>query len=288
MADLQAEYDNRLDVFVDSGAFSALHAGATVTVDDYCAWLRDNAESVNFAAALDVIGDYKATRANADAMQSAVGDVCKVLPTFHVGSPWSELESLCKDYDFVALGGAVAVSRRLKAMTQWLVQALRVCKEHGVVTHGFGLTRDPFPGLLPFYSVDSSYWKYGKMGGTVQLWDDDRKCHVKVQAGKRLSVDQARVATRYGFDVQRFQTRGYGIVAQTDDAALARSEYRYMGLAGAWSVLLWNKHLNDTKTAVPAPSGVTGDGLKMYLACSPSQDLEYVAAAYDRVYGVTV
>jgi hypothetical protein len=286
MAELQAEYGNRLDVFVDSGAFSALNAGASITVEDYCAWLRDNAESVNFAAALDVIGDYKATRANADAMQSAVGAVCKVLPTFHVGSPWSELESLCKEYDFVALGGAVAVSRRLKAMTQWLVQAMRISQEHGVVNHGFGLTRDPFPGLLPFYSVDSSYWKYGKMGGVLQLWDVERSAHVKVQSGKRLSVDDARLVSRYGFDLARFQTPGFGIVNKTQDGAQAQAEYRYMGLAGAWSVLLWQEHLRSVKTAVRAPQGVFGDGLKMYLACSPSQDLPYIAEAYDRVQGV--
>lgn len=285
MGALQAQYGNRLDIFADSGAFSALNAGAQITVPDYCDWLSQNAPHLNFAAALDVIGDYKATRTNADAMQEAVGDKVVIVPTFHVGSPWKELDALVRDYKFIALGGAVAVSRRQKPITQWLAQAMRVCRDNGAVAHGFGLTREPFPAVLPFYSVDSSYWKYGKMGGKVELWDEPRRTFVSVTGGKRLTVDQARVARDYGFDVQRLQTKGYGLVGKTENKNLAQNEYRFMGKAGAMSVIKRQKYLNAIKPPVPAPDRVQGDGLKMYLACSPNQDIEYVVEAYDHVHG---
>jgi hypothetical protein len=64
LAALVGELGGDVDLFADSGAYSAATTGATIHLADYAAWLRHWAPLLTVQSALDVIGDHEATAAN--------------------------------------------------------------------------------------------------------------------------------------------------------------------------------------------------------------------------------
>jgi hypothetical protein len=171
LAELVNSLGGDVDLFADSGAYSAATTGATIRLADYAAWLRDWAPLWTVRAGLDVIGDHEATARNTEALRAAGADV---MPVFHVGEPWSVLEDLCATNRYVALGGmalyAVGAAKQ-KPLMRWLVRCFRIAEPHGTRFHGFGLTSAQLVKNLPFYSVDSSSYTIGQRWGLVYLWD---------------------------------------------------------------------------------------------------------------------
>lgn len=161
-----------VDVFADSGAFSAMNSGITIELDAYMAWLRKWEHRFTCYANLDVIGDVDATARNADIMHASG---LTPLPVFHRGEPWPILETLTRNYDYVGLGGLVRPPTEHSnplPLLRWLVKAFRIAGSNGCALHGFGITSAPMLRDLPFYSVDSTSHRFGQRWGLVYLWDD--------------------------------------------------------------------------------------------------------------------
>lgn len=165
-----------LDVFADSGGYSAHTRGATIEVDDYAAWVNRWAHRLNVVATLDVIGDAVATARNTERLRELVA--VPVIPAFHVNEPWDALEQLLADGErYIALGGMVGKPPR--ALLGWATHAFRLAGD-AAVYHGFGLTHPAAVRSLPWYSVDSSSWSGGFMRGGVTLHDRDRVVTTRV------------------------------------------------------------------------------------------------------------
>lgn len=264
----------RVDLFADSGAFSALNAGAQITVAEYAAWLKAHAGAINFAAALDVIGDPKATARNAAALVKATDGKVTIVPTFHVGSDWRYLTSMCKEYRLVALGGAVGVNRRTNALLAWLAHAHKIVRDAGAVAHGFGLTRPPYPAMLPWFSVDSSYWAVAQRTGTMGLWDERGARFVPVRVGLPKTARHARLLKSYDLDPVGLSQPGFGIASKrgTD----ARADRHTLAVASVRSWKRYERHLRRGRD-VKAPPGVRGDGPKVYLAAGSAKDVRLIA-----------
>jgi hypothetical protein len=258
-----------VDLFADSGAFSAHNSGAAVSLPDYVAWLRDHARVINFAAALDVIGDPVASRRNADTMRDALGAAVTVVPTFHVGSPWPALEDMLRSYRFIAIGGAVAHNQNEAGLMPFLVKAHRILRDHGAVAHGFGLTKPPYPSSLPWYSVDSSYWTSAGRTGSISLWDGRQ--FAKCRMGTPGAVKHAAVIRSYGGDPVRGSKPGFGLVREQGDQG--RVDRMWMDDVSALSYWRYGDWI-AARRHVPAPPGVRGDGPKLYLAAGSTRTLE--------------
>lgn len=142
---------------LDCGAYSALSAGKVLAVEpyiDYCrevlTWARPPAEIF----ALDVIGDWRGTERNYEAMLKA-GIVCT--PTWHRGSPPAQLVALASSSSKIAIGG-VAKWRHGggRERTAWLAQQVgRVWPKR---IHAFGVTTEDTILSVPFASADSTSW----------------------------------------------------------------------------------------------------------------------------------
>ncbi|MFM9590733.1 hypothetical protein ACKI16_29525 [Streptomyces scabiei] len=160
-----------VDLFADSGAYSAATTGATINLADYAAWLADWSPLWTVRSGLDVIGDHEATARNTAALRDAGADV---IPVFHVGEPWPVLDAMCAANPYVALGGmalhAVGVAKQ-KPLMRWLVRCFRTATPHGTRLHGFGMTSAQLVKSLPFYSVDSSSYTFGPRWGLAYLWN---------------------------------------------------------------------------------------------------------------------
>lgn len=270
--DLQAladAYGGPVEVFADSGAYSAATLGATIDRADYAAWLKDWQGLVTTAATLDVIGDPGATQRNTLALED-MG--LRVLPVFHTGSPWDRLGALCKRYPYVALGGMVPYSKYPDEVLRWLVRCFRTGAEHGSVFHGFGQTRFATIAALPFYSVDSSAWGSGSRYGQIPLWDERRARLVQVQVSR---PDQARrnasLLRAHGADPVLVGRPGFAVRKQRTSEQYATEDRMMRGAPavafqrlGEWLIRRHN---------VPAPAGWERPGTALYLADSNHEQL---------------
>lgn len=270
--DLQAiadAYGGPVEVFADSGAYSAATLGATIDRADYAAWLKDWQHLVTTAATLDVIGDHAATQRNTLAIEN-MG--LSVLPVFHTGTPWDRLHELCKQYGYVALGGMVPYAKEPDQVVRWLIKCFRIGQEYGTVFHGFGQTRFKTIAALPFYSVDSSAWGSGSRYGSIALWDERRARLVSVQASDPAQARKhAGLLRAHGADPTLVGRPGFAVLKQRTREQYDREDRMMRGAPavayhrlGEWLIRRHN---------VSAPPGWERPGTALYLADGAHEQL---------------
>lgn len=154
----------KVDLFLDSGAFSAKSQKVTIDIQDYIAFIKEHEDVIDVYANLDVIGDPAATWKNQMIMEEAG---LSPLPVFHQGSPEKYLKRYIDRYEYVALGGMVGVANKLSEYLDRIFSTF-ICHPDGtpkVKVHGFGLTILKMMLRYPWYSVDSTSWVVtGRLG----------------------------------------------------------------------------------------------------------------------------
>lgn len=193
-------------LFMDSGAFTAWTQGATIDVDEYCKYINENGEYVDYFGQLDTIpkvgcsleeADFaaKSTLENYFLMVSKVKYPEKVVFTFHVGEPEKYLrEALewgAKNKDkmkMIAIGGMVKKTPGDKHSV--ISRAFNVIREvyPDVKVHLFGCTSKQYFLDYPATSGDSSNYimsatKGGVWtpGGLYGFGDKEDKNHYRRQ-----------------------------------------------------------------------------------------------------------
>lgn len=178
-----------VDVFVDSGGFSAFTLGSEINIDEYMGWCRKWKHWITTAAALDKIGDATESDKNANRMIKELAGEVKVIPTFHVGSDWSALQRWTTQVDHLALGGMVPYSARPKLVAAWLNKAFSIIPDT-VKVHGFGHTIWGNLKRFPFHSVDSSSWTSPWRFGTISLFDRSKGKFVQIDPRKPGAIQK--------------------------------------------------------------------------------------------------
>lgn len=275
-------YQGPCEVFADSGAYSAASLGVTISLKEYAAWLKDWDQLLTVRATLDVIGDHNATMRNTRTLE---GMGLRVLPVFHVGTPWDELEKLCREYDYVALGGMVPHSTNHQAVMRWLVRCFKIARETGTVFHGFGQTRLDTLKALPFYSVDSSAWGSGARFGQLYLWDDRAKEFVKLPVGDPAAARKhAALLRAHDADPRLVGTPGFGHGAHREPDQYVQ-ENRMMRAVSAMAYMRMGQWL-AARHKVPAPVASDPAGTSVFLA--DSVGLNFLAATKGLAAGTSV
>lgn len=146
-----------INIFLDSGAFSAWSQKKEIDIKKYISFIKENKQYINYYAVLDSIGDPEKTLENQKIMES---EGLTPIPCFHYGEDFSYLEMYVKKYQYIALGGMVSISH--KNQFDWLDKIFSefICNKKDMMpkvkVHGFGVD---YPKILlkyPWYSVDSS------------------------------------------------------------------------------------------------------------------------------------
>lgn len=156
---------NKVNLFLDSGAFSAWSQGEEIDIQEYIEFIKEHKDVIEVYANLDVIGDPEATWENQLIMEEAG---LSPLPCFHYGSPEKYLKRYVEKYEYISLGGMVPVST--PALIEWLdpIWTDYITDSQGmpkVKVHGFGLTSLKLMMRYPWYSVDSTSWVVtGRLG----------------------------------------------------------------------------------------------------------------------------
>jgi len=176
--EIQLAHDCGMDLFLDSGAYSAFTQQENIEVDKYASFINQHGDIFTVIANLDNIGDTgPKSWANLKALES-MG--CNVFPVFHHQDDLVYLKKMLDgDYEFIALGGLVGASRNV--LRDWLdtMWSKYLTHEDGTPrlrVHGFGLTDFELMARYPWHSIDSSSWVMaGIFGGCVfyergKLW----------------------------------------------------------------------------------------------------------------------
>jgi len=158
--------NKKVELFLDSGAFSAWSQQKTIDIDEYIQFIKDNEDAIDVYANLDSIGDPVKTWDNQMYMESKG---LHPLPVYHYREDikWL-LRMLKKGYDYIALGGMVPISN--DQLIRWLddLYSKYLTDPKGIPhikVHGFGLTSLELMLRYPWYSVDSTSWVItGRMG----------------------------------------------------------------------------------------------------------------------------
>lgn len=159
----------KINLFLDSGAYSALTQGVSIDLQEYIQFIKKYEEHLEVYAVLDVIGDPKATYKNQLIMEEAG---LKPLPCFHYGEDIQWLNRyLSKGYDYIALGGMVGKDSETH-LGPWLDMLFseHLTDSEGmpiIKTHGFGMTSFNLMLRYPWYSVDSTSWIITGRNGAV-------------------------------------------------------------------------------------------------------------------------
>lgn len=168
-----AEYEG-LNVFLDSGAFSAASKGKVINIEEYADFCATHDKSLKVYANLDVIGDYVGTAKNQAFLESKG---IYPLPVFHYKTPMSVLEEMISRYDYLALGGLVPLKTEKPELMNWLDKCFTVLikpiRERGLKVHSFGVTTSWVLKRYPFYSADSTKWIAGELFANVVRWNPE-------------------------------------------------------------------------------------------------------------------
>jgi hypothetical protein len=186
-----------VEIFADSGAYSAATSGSTIKAEEYIEWVERWQHRITVCAAPDVIGDAVATERDTNLMLKAKLKTT-VLPVYHVGEPWEYLEKWSRECDYIALGGMVPYSMQPRFLRAWCKKAFKVMKP-GTKVHGFGMTSWDKMIEFPWHSVDSSSWTSAVRFGQIQLFDRRRGTMVDVaMRDKKQLLDNAQLLAEYG------------------------------------------------------------------------------------------
>ena len=189
--------DRPIDVFCDSGAYSALTQGEAIDPQTYIDWVNRWPGRFSAIAGPDVIGDPVASATATELMLKQV-DHAPVLPTFHVGEDWKWLDRCLAMSKYIAFGGMVPYTRRRNLLGSWITKAFRVVPDETRV-HGFGLTTWPLLTRFPWYSVDSSSWTSGFRYAQLMLFDERWARFREVKTNDREDLlRHCKLLQRYG------------------------------------------------------------------------------------------
>ena len=167
---------NKVKMFLDSGAFSAMTQGIEIDINEYIEFIKENKSFLEIYASLDVISvnakppDIHSAKASLYNTKIMVNAGLNPVPAFHIGEPFKYLEYYVKNFDYIALGVAGNSGPKL---IKWMDECFSkyICDKNGipkVKVHGFAVTGLNLMRRYPWYSVDSTSWVItGRMGAIL-------------------------------------------------------------------------------------------------------------------------
>jgi hypothetical protein len=172
--DVKMSAEMGLDLFLDSGAFTAFTKKVKIDAKRYTKFIQDCKGIWSCCSSIDHIGrGNEAAQKSYDNLKELESLGASVCPVFHVREPEAWLTRYIDEgYPYIFIGGMVPET------TGWLRERLDglwgeyLCNPDGtarVKVHGFGLTDSQLMFRYPWYSVDSSSWLMTGIYGSCML-----------------------------------------------------------------------------------------------------------------------
>ncbi len=180
---------------LDSGAFTFMNSSRShknMNLDDY---IQRYIEFINrhkidnfFEMDLDCMMDYEEVKKLRDKIEKGTNKQC--IPVWHKSRGKEEFLDMCKEYDYVAIGGIA--SREIKK-TEWeeiLIKLCDVAHKNNCKIHGLGflslewLNNDK----CPFDTVDGTAWMGSKTGHSFIINENKELVKIKDDRNWRESI----------------------------------------------------------------------------------------------------
>jgi hypothetical protein len=156
-----------VEIFLDSGAFSAWSTNTEIKLDDYCDHIKKHKYLVTHYANLDVINNAEASYRNWRRMRAKGFNP---IPVYHAETEEKYLEKYltASDVEVVAIGAISHMSSEARVSNLDYLWRNYLADSDGMPLkkfHGFGLTTPAICLRYPWYSVDSTSWVlFGRYG----------------------------------------------------------------------------------------------------------------------------
>lgn len=153
----------KLNLLLDSGAYSCWSQGKAIDVQKYCDFIITNNNHINTSVNLDVIspGNPEIAAAEGHANYLAMKDRgVNPMPVFHAREGFSWLEKMLNDTDYIGISGTSLVSPKENKIWHDLVFTYLTDSNGYPIAkfHAFGDTSERSLTTYPFYSADSATW----------------------------------------------------------------------------------------------------------------------------------
>lgn len=172
---------------LDSGAFTFLNSKkSNIDIDNY---LDRYIEFINrynveyfFEMDTDIIHGLSKVEKMRCRLEQKTGKKC--IPVWHKGRGLQYYFDLCKNYDYIAIGGIV--TKEIKQSEYiFFPKLLNIAKKYNCKVHGLGFTRTNLLNKYKFYSVDSTSWNSCFTYGNIYKYTNERIKQIKFK-DKRL------------------------------------------------------------------------------------------------------
>lgn len=228
----EQRHQGKLQLLVDSGAFTAWRIGREITLSGYCSFLASLPVTPWRYITLDVIENPEKTRENLAAMRHAG---FAPVPVFTPGESFDSINALYETTDMIACGGVAG-----KYSRYGLAYLNRVMREvNARQIHLLGVTNMGVLKHFKPYSADSSSWEVSRRYGRVSLYSGYGRMRV-LERDDFLSAPSHEViaeVSRLGLDVTRLTDDKHwrGLLSTTSRITAAswvrlqRDAYQHLG-----------------------------------------------------------
>ena len=260
----------KLDVFADSGAFTADSQGVHIDIEDYARWVRKWEDYLTVYLNLDVIGNQEGTSANQARLEKMGLNPLSVYTFQRAGCDYNILAEMIERYDYIALGGMVPFMGRPKVVMPHIIKCLKMGGDR-TVFHGLGCTSWSILKAIPFYSVDSSSWVGGVRYGNLHVFDELLgRWHICHLQNRKSFFHHQELFARYGFDIEKFSVR-------------EAQEYNQVVALQALSYMAAERWLRRHHGLISLPRNRSETGLKNYLVTIGKEQFEPFSKEVKRV-----
>lgn len=261
----QLANDSRVQLLLDSGAFTAKNTGEVIRLEDYCKFLDTWKQKIFRYLALDVVGDPAATDAN---LREMLKSGYKPVPVHVLGDDQRRMDELFEMSDYVALAG---LRRPHKGGAPKQYVAAKMKWAAGRDVHWLGYVREPMIAAFRPYSCDSASWMSAGLYGRMDLYlgRGRWKAYCYADVPKLLTdLESMRLLRYMGYTVENIKDRNCWRRAKS----LGYTGMSFMSFAV--SADGWIRYVMDM---------IERYGTRIFLATTMiDQDMEHLIGGLDR------
>lgn len=154
---------NKIDLMLDSGAFSAWTQKKEINLPEYCDFILVNEKYIKTSVNLDVINPQSPEVAAEAGMANFIlmrDRGINSMPVFHARESWKHLDKMIDMTDYIGLSGTSLVSPIEDRFWHRLVWSYLTNSDGYPIAkcHSFGNTSEYMALTMPWYSMDSATW----------------------------------------------------------------------------------------------------------------------------------
>ena len=201
----QYKYINKKELFLlDSGAFTFMNSKTNKDnvdfeqyLDEYISFINKHDVKYFFELDIDSVVGYEEVKRLRRKLEAKTRKKC--IPVWHKSRGLEEWKKMCKEYDYVAIGGIVTKEIKQK---EYLIlnKLIDIAHKEGCLVHGLGFTNPKYLEIINFDSVDSTSWIHAQIFGRVSEFRNGKMISRGKPKNKRIKKEMTVPIILYSYE----------------------------------------------------------------------------------------